>query len=91
MGIVGFSVVRRYMDFQIRGALDDVLVGDDVTCWINDETGAETLQGLANFARSNAIVTKELRVKILKWISHCSLEHALGVDIHYRWQDLCHG
>jgi len=79
------------MNFQIRGALDDVLVGDDVTCWINDETGAETLQGLANFARSNAIVTKELSVKILKWIAHCSLDHALGIDIHHRRQDLCHG
>ena len=85
VGVVSFPVVRRYVNFQIRGTLDDMLVGDDVTRWINNETGAETLQRLANLARLNAIVTKELRVKILKWITHCSPDHALGVDIYHRW------
>ena len=79
------------MNLQIRSPLDDVLVSDDVTSRINNEAGAETLQGLANFAWTNTIVAKELRVNILKRIAHGSLDHALGVDIDDCRQDLCHG
>ena len=79
------------MNLQIRSPLNDVLVSDDVTSRINNEAGAETLQGLANFAWTNTIVAKELRVNILKRIAHGSLDHALGVDIDDCRQDLCHG
>ena len=66
MSAVRFAVVGRDMNFQIGSALDHVLVGNDVACRINNETGAETLQSLADFARPNAIIAEKLRVKIFE-------------------------
>ena len=85
MGVVSFPVVGRHVNFQICGAFDHVLIGYDITRRINDETGPEALQGLADFARPDPIIPEELRVKILKRIAHCPSDHALRVDIHHGW------
>jgi hypothetical protein len=65
-----------------------MLVRYDVTCGIYDETGAEALQRLTNFARSKPIVTEELGVNFVERVAHSSLNHSLGIDIHHRWQNL---
>ena len=90
MRIVGLAVVRRDVNLQVRGALNHVLVGNDVACRIHNKTRAEALQGLANLAGADAIVAEELRVKILNRIAHRALHHAFGINIHNRRQNLCH-
>src|SRR5207247_8937710 len=80
VSVVSFTVVCRHGNFQVIGALDHMLIGNDITGRINNETGAEALQSLANFARPDAVVAKELRVKILKWIAHRAPDYALGVN-----------
>ena len=61
-----------------------MLVGHDVAGRIDNETGAEALQSLANLAWPGAIVPKELRVNILKRIAHRAPNYALGIDVHHR-------
>ena len=48
MCAIGFAVVRRDFNFQVSRAFDDMLVGDDVTGRIDEETRAQTLQSLAH-------------------------------------------
>jgi hypothetical protein len=78
------------MNFQICGALNHVLVGNDVARWIDNETGAETLQSLTNLAWANAIIAEELRVKIFDRIPHRTPHDPLGINIDDRWQDFRH-
>src|SRR5207244_13517407 len=75
-------------ELQIRGSLDLVLVRHDVTGRIDDETGAETLQGLSNFARPETVGAEELRVKIVDRIANRASNDTLGIDIHDRRQHL---
>ena len=91
MSVVRFAVIRRHVNFQIGGTLDHVLVSNDVTSWIDNETGAEALQSLADFARPDSVISEELRVKILKRITYRFPDDALGVNIYYCRQNLCHG
>ena len=88
VSVVGFAVVCRYVNFQVRGAFDDVLVGHNVTSRVDNETGPETLQRLANLAWPDAVVAEELRVKILKRIAHRAANYALGIDVHHCGQHL---
>src|SRR4029450_4217603 len=90
MRAVGFPVVSGYVNLQIRSALYHVLVRHDVTRRIYYETGPQTLQRLTDFARSKPVVTEELGVKIVERVAHGALNDALGIDIHYRRQNLCH-
>src|SRR5262249_8204040 len=78
------------VNLQVCGALNHVLVRNDVACRVDDETGAETLQSLANFARPNAIVAEELRVKIFDWIAHRAPHYSLSINIYHCRQDFCH-
>jgi hypothetical protein len=78
------------VNLQVSGALNHVLVGNDVACRIDNETGAETLQSLANLTRPNAIIAEELRVKILEWIAHSAPHYTLGINIYHCRQDLRH-
>ena len=91
MSVVCFAVVRRHVNFQVGGALDHMLVGNDVTVRVDNETGSEALKGLADFARPDAVIAEKLRVKILKRIAQRFPDYALGVNIDYCGQDLCHG
>jgi hypothetical protein len=88
MRSIGFPIVSGYVNLQIRSTLYHVLIRYDVTCRIDYETGAQALQCLTDFARSKPIVTEELRVKIVNRIAHGALNDALGIDIHYRRQNL---
>src|SRR5438034_10647247 len=88
VSVVGFAVVCRYVNFQVCGAFDDVLVGHNVTSRVDNETGPETLQRLANLAWPDAVVAEELRVKILKRIAHRAANYALGIDVHHCGQHL---
>jgi hypothetical protein len=76
------------VNLQVRSALDHVLVRHDMTRRIYYETGPQALQRLTDFARPKPIVTEELGVKIVERIAHGALNDALGVDIHYRRQNL---
>jgi hypothetical protein len=78
------------MNLQIRCTLNHVLVRHDVTCGIYYETGPQTLQRLTDLARSKPIVPEELGVKFVDGIAHGALNDALGIDIHYRRQNLGH-
>ena len=84
---VGFAVVCCYMNFQVGGALNHVLVGNDVAFRIDNETRTKTLQRLANFTWPGAIIAEELSVKILKRIAHRAPHYALGVNINHCRQD----
>ena len=88
VGVVGFAVVRRHVNLQVRGALDHVLIGHDVARRIDNETGAETLQRLANFARPDCGYSRRIARKILKRIAHCASNYALGIDVNYCRQHL---
>src|SRR4029450_1651532 len=90
MRAVGFPVVGGYVNLQIRSTLYHVLVRHDVTRRIYYETGPKTLQRLTDFARSKAIITEELRVKIVDGVAHGALDDSLGIDIHHRRQNLRH-
>jgi hypothetical protein len=79
------------VNFQIGGSLYDVLVGHDVTSWINNESGPETLKSLTHFARPKPVVAKELRVNIVERIAHSPSNYAFCIDIHDGGQNLCHG
>ena len=87
MRAVSFAVVRRHLDFQIGRALNHVLIGHDVARRIDNEPGPETLQRLSNLARTPAVVTKKLRVKIFDRITHRAANHTLGVDVNYGRQN----
>jgi hypothetical protein len=90
MRAVGFPVVSGYVNLQVRSTLYHVLVRDDVTCRIYYETGSQALQRLTDFARPKPVVTEELGVNIVERIAHGALNDALGIDIHYRRQNLRH-
>jgi hypothetical protein len=38
VGIVGLAVVCRHVNLQVRGALNHVLVGNNVACRVDNET-----------------------------------------------------
>jgi hypothetical protein len=78
------------MNLQVRSTLYYVLVRYYITCGIYDETGAETLQRLTDFARSKPIVTEKLGVNFVEGVAHSSLNDSLGIDIHHRRQNLRH-
>ncbi len=88
--LVAFVVVRDDLDFQIRSAFDHVLIGHDETGRIDQESGAETLQGLANLARTAAVSAEKLRGEIIERIAHLAPHDTLRVDVDHRGQDLRH-
>ena len=86
-----FAVVRRHGNFQLRGALDDVLIGDDVAGRIDDEPRAEALHFLREDARAAHGAAEELVEQLVARIAHGALDDALGVDVHNRGHGLGHG
>src|SRR5215216_3579179 len=67
-----------------------MLVRHDVTRWIYYETASQTLQRLTDFSRSKPIVTEELCIKIVNRVANSALNNALGIDVNYCRQNLCH-
>ena len=86
--VISFTVICRHVNFQVRRALDYVLIGYDVTSRINNETGTKTLQSLANLARPGAVVAEKLRVKIFEGIAHGAPNDPFSIDVHHCRQHL---
>src|SRR5262249_34365887 len=88
MRTVSFAVVCGDFDFEIRGALDHVLIGHNVARRIDYESRAEALQRLAHLARPASVVAKKLRVKIFNRIAHRATNYSLAIDVDHRRQNL---
>src|ERR1700736_4755457 len=91
MRAVSLAVVGRDLDFQIGRALDHVLIGYDVASGIDNESGAETLQGLPDLARTSTVVAEKLCVKVFDRVANTAADYPLGVDIDDRRQNFGHG
>src|SRR5581483_1143495 len=78
---VGLAVIGGHMNLQVRSAFDYMLVGHDVAGRVNNKTGPQALQRLADFARSDPVVTEKLRVKIFERIAHRAADDAFGVNV----------
>src|SRR2546428_14131996 len=85
--VVSLAIVGRALDFQVRSALNHVLICHDVARRIDDEPGAQTLQGLANLARPAPVVAKKLRIKIFERIADRPPNYSFGINIHNCWQN----
>src|SRR6266403_1935641 len=70
MSAGSLAIVCGDVNLQVRRPLDHVLVRYDITGRIDDETGAETLQGLTDFAWPNPIIAEELRIEIVNRVAH---------------------
>ena len=84
MSAVSLAIVCGDVNLQVRRPLDYVLVRYDIPGRIDDETRAETLQGLTDFARPNPIVAEELRIEIVNRVAHGASNDTLRIDIHHR-------
>src|SRR5260370_1266931 len=91
MRAISLAVVGRDLDFQICRAFDHVLVGHDVTGWIDNESRAQTLQGLPDYSRTSAVVAEKLRIKIFDRVADSAVDYPFSVDVHDRGQDLRYG
>src|SRR5205814_8924570 len=63
-----------------RCALHHVLIGHDVTGWVNDEARAKTLQTLPDFAWLAAVGAEKFRREIFEWIADLPAHYALSIE-----------
>ena len=69
-----------------------MLIGDDKTGRIDQESGAKTLQGLADLARAAVSISAEkLGGKIVERITNLPPHDALGVDVDDGGQNFGYG
>ena len=88
--VVNFAITGGNLDAQVGCSLHDVLIGYDVTGWINNEARAETLQALSDFAWLAAVGPEEFSGEIFKRVTDLAPDHALGVNVNYRWHYFRH-
>ena len=81
VGVVDLSVVHRHLYLQIGGALHDVLVRHDVACRVDDESRAEALKRLPDFAGTALIIAEELCGEIFKGIVDPAPHDPLRINI----------
>src|SRR5436190_1651993 len=67
-----------------------MLIGHDVAGGIDDKARTETLQGLPNLPRPALIISKKLRVKVIKRIADGPADDAFGIDVYDGGKDLRH-
>src|SRR5207248_2764161 len=82
--LVSFSVARRHANFQICGALDDVLVRHDITRGINNEAASEALHRLPQLSLRGDLATEKLIEQFVVRILHSALDDTLGIDVYDR-------
>ena len=90
VGVVNFSIIHRHLDFQISRALHDMLVGDDISRWIDDEARAEALQSLPDFSGMAPVIAKVLRCEIFEGIADPAPDDPLRIDVNDCGQNLGH-
>src|SRR6266705_5178223 len=63
-----------------------MLIGHDVSGWIDEKAGAKALQRLSNLARAAAISSKKLRSKLFEGIADLTPNDSFRIDVDDRRQ-----
>src|SRR5438067_13042083 len=79
--VVSFAAVGCYVNYQVRRARDHMLIGHDITRWVDNESRTGDSQRSPDRTRTSLVLAETLRIKISYWIASSWPADSLGGSI----------